>query len=66
MRDRNVPAVATLRGGFTSPKTFRRWIVEARIDRGLVTGSTIALWRSAVLNAACNVTGCALGPVGSK
>ena len=26
--------------GITSPETLRRWVVQARIDRGLVTGPT--------------------------
>lgn len=38
-RDRKVPEVAK-QLGITSPETLRRWVVQARIDRGLVTGPT--------------------------
>ncbi len=38
-RDRKVPEVAK-QLGITTPETLRRWVVQARIDRGLVTGST--------------------------
>ena len=36
-RDRKVPDVAKLLG-ITTPETLRRWVVQARIDRGLVIG----------------------------
>ena len=38
-RDRKVPDVAK-QLGITTPETLRRWVVQARIDRGLVTGPT--------------------------
>ncbi len=38
-RDRKVPEVAK-QLGITTPETLRRWVVQARIDRGLVTGPT--------------------------
>ncbi|MGE0307683.1 MAG: transposase [Acidimicrobiia bacterium] len=38
-RDRRVPEVAK-QLGITTPETLRRWVVQARIDRGLVTGPT--------------------------
>ena len=38
-RDRKVPEVAK-QLGITSPETLRRWVVQARVDRGLVTGPT--------------------------
>ncbi len=38
-RDRKVPEVAE-QLGITSPETLRRWVVQARIDRGLSTGPT--------------------------
>ena len=38
-RDRKVPDVAK-QLGITSPETLRRWVVQARIDRGMVTGPT--------------------------
>jgi transposase len=38
-RDRKVPDVAkTL--GIASPETLRRWVVQARVDRGLKAGPT--------------------------
>lgn len=36
-RDRKVTEVARSLG-ITAPETLRRWVVQARIDRGLVTG----------------------------
>ena len=38
-RDRKVPEVAK-QLGIATPETLRRWVVQARIDRGLVTGPT--------------------------
>ena len=38
-RDRKVPEVAK-QLGITSPAPLRRWVVQARVDRGLVTGPT--------------------------
>lgn len=38
-RDRKVPEVAK-QLGITTPETLRRWVVQARIDRGLMTGPT--------------------------
>jgi transposase len=38
-RDRKVPEVAK-QLGITTPETLRRWVVQARIDRGLVPGPT--------------------------
>ncbi len=38
-RDRKVSEVAK-QLGITTPETLRRWVVQARIDRGLVTGPT--------------------------
>ena len=38
-RDRKVPEVAK-QLGIATPETLRRWVVRARIDRGLVTGPT--------------------------
>jgi len=38
-RDRKVPDVAK-QLGIATPETLRRWVVQARIDRGLVTGPT--------------------------
>jgi transposase len=38
-RDRKVPEVAE-QLGITTPETLRRWVVQARIHRGLVTGPT--------------------------
>ena len=38
-RDRKVPEVAK-QLGITTPETLRRWVVQARIDRGLVSGPT--------------------------
>lgn len=38
-RDRKVPEVAK-QLGITSPETLRSWVVQARVDRGLVTGPT--------------------------
>lgn len=37
--DRKVPEVAK-QLGITTPETLRRWVVQARVDRGLVTGPT--------------------------
>ena len=37
--DRTVTEVARALS-MTTPETLRRWVVRARIDRGLVTGST--------------------------
>lgn len=36
-RDRKVPEVAK-QLGIASPESLRRWVAQARIDRGLVTG----------------------------
>ena len=38
-RDRKVPEVAK-QLGITSPETLRRWVIQARVDRGLVVGPT--------------------------
>jgi transposase len=38
-RGRKVPDVAK-QLGIATPETLRRWVVQARIDRGLVTGPT--------------------------
>jgi transposase len=38
-RDRKVPDVAK-QLGIATPETLRRWVVQARIDRGLVSGPT--------------------------
>lgn len=38
-RDRKVPEVAK-QLGIATPETLRRWVIQARIDRGLVTGPT--------------------------
>ena len=38
-RDRKVPEVAK-QLGIATPETLRRWVVQAGIDRGLVTGPT--------------------------
>jgi len=38
-RDRKVSEVAK-QLGITTPETLRRWVVQARVDRGLVTGPT--------------------------
>ena len=38
-RDRKVPEVAK-QLGIATPETLRRWVVQARIDRGLVSGPT--------------------------
>jgi transposase len=42
-RDRKVAEVAASLG-ITTPETLRRWVVQARIDRGLVTGPTTEEW----------------------
>ena len=36
-RDRKVPEVAK-QLGVTTPETLRRWVVQARVDRGLTVG----------------------------
>jgi transposase len=38
-RDRKVSEVAK-QLGITTPETLRRWVVQARVDRGLVAGPT--------------------------
>lgn len=38
-RDRKVPEVAK-QLGITSPETLRRWVLQAKTDRGLITGPT--------------------------
>lgn len=38
-RDRKVPEVAK-QLGIASPESLRRWVAQARIDRGLVVGPT--------------------------
>ena len=38
-RDRKVPEVAK-QLGIATPETLRRWVIQARIDRGLETGPT--------------------------
>lgn len=40
-RDRKVAEVAKALA-ITTPETLRRWVVQARIDRGLATGPTTA------------------------
>jgi transposase len=40
-RDRKLPEVAK-QLGITTPETLRRWVVPARVDRGLVAGPTTA------------------------
>ena len=43
-RDRKVGEVAASLG-IATPETLRRWVVQARIDRGLVPGPRRSSWR---------------------